>query len=262
MHLSSKSSNAANFMFTVIKGNMVIFGISFTLRNERMNGERVIIPPAVMNRPTLGLATYKSNIACNLLTILRLMNPYFELDFLPSLYTELLFQLPKPYASVPTELSFIGEEIILLTNEIASPSNWVESADIRFDHIWMWLSLLKHRFVWLSPKWGALLEGSFWLVVNGKMDIPKSDYKTSHSPLNFKKFIGYIPQNSRQTTFFFKLFFFAILLTLAGLDTFCQFMSLFLISCTVSRLKQNPISVAWPLLPWDSDLEKEASRVF
>lgn len=130
--------------------------------------------------------TDRSTLSHLSFSLQELTNDHDEIDFLLSLYAELLLKLAGPYTSVPREIRIIRGDIAKLAkNPVFIPSR-MERAYLTFDDIEMSMDLLKHRSICLFQDSDSPLERHPPLAMNCKTDIPTDYHRPLKSNTNFR----------------------------------------------------------------------------
>lgn len=148
-HPSSKSTTALTAMSKVTCTTLACQKVALSTRNEKYNVEREVTVNKVTG-PAASIMTDRSTLPCLPYSFQIMMEDHDDLDFLPSLYAEMLSKLAGLYDSVPQKLQIIRGEIVKLTDELVALSQLMDRADLTFDGIKMSFNLLQHRFICLS----------------------------------------------------------------------------------------------------------------
>lgn len=146
-HLSSMSTGSATFVFMAAETVLGAQKGASISSKEMTNVELALTPAELLAGPTTGPITTSSTLLCLSTPLQRMICENDSLDFLTFLCPKLLSQHTETCASVPQQLQIFCKMISEVSNDLVSPFQRVNSADVSFENIWMSFDLLKYRSV-------------------------------------------------------------------------------------------------------------------
>lgn len=146
LHSSSKRTSSLASMSKLAGTTLATQGVAYSARKENAYDELEFIFIKITG-PATDIMTGRYTKPRLLSSVQRLIEVHDDLGFLSSLFAKLLFQLTGAYVIVPRELWTINGKILERTNKLTPPSHLMDSAEIAFSNIRMWLDLLNHRFI-------------------------------------------------------------------------------------------------------------------
>lgn len=179
------------------------------------------------------------------------MEDHNGFDFLPYLYGELISQLAESCDIVSRKLRKIHGEINKIMSKLASHSfsQQMDIANQTFYDIRITLDLLKHCFVHLFLEVGALLKGPSRPEMACKLDVLTSDHVPTDFYSIYIKSLGIYHTAHSGLLIFPNIHSLLLHPFLSAWRAYHVHFPRCLILWHYFRLKHNPYSVAWSLLP-------------